>query len=69
METFQPEGELNFYRQLALAVGDWTELAPPREEGVGNPVENVSFEDYMAEVTKRLKDTLPQYESREAGRS
>ncbi len=66
METFQPEGELTFHRQLALAVGDWNELVPPREEGSGNPLENVSFEDYMAEVTVRLKDTLPQYETREA---
>lgn len=66
METFQPEGELTFHRQLALAVGDWNELVSPREEGSGNPLENVSFEDYMAEVTVRLKDTLPQYEAREA---
>ncbi|MBY0010168.1 ATP-dependent DNA helicase DinG [Paenibacillus typhae] len=66
METFQPEGELTFHRQLALAVGDWNELVSPREEGSGNPLENVSFEDYMAEVTVRLKDTLPQYETREA---
>ncbi|MDF9840282.1 MULTISPECIES: ATP-dependent DNA helicase DinG [unclassified Paenibacillus] len=66
METFQPEGELTFHRQLALAVGDWNELVSPREEGSGNPLENVSFEDYMAEVTARLKDTLPQYETRES---
>lgn len=66
METFQPEGELTFHRQLALAVGDWNELVSPREEGSGNPLENVSFEDYMTEVTTRLKDTLPQYETREA---
>lgn len=66
METIQPEGELTFYRQLALAVGDWNELAPPRGERDENPLENLSFTDYMDEVTKRLKDTLPQYESREA---
>lgn len=66
METFQPEGDLTFYRQLALAVGDWAELAPPREEGSDNPLQNITFREYMEEVTKRLKDTLPQYESREA---
>lgn len=66
METFQPEGDLTLYRQLALAVGDWTELAPPREAGTGNPLQNITFKEYMEEVTKRLKDTLPQYESREA---
>lgn len=66
METFQPEGGLTFYRQLALAVGDWTELAPPREEGSENPLEKITFQEYMDEVTLRLKETLPQYESREA---
>lgn len=66
METIQPEGDLTFHRQLALAVGDWNELAPPRDEYEENPLENLSFTDYMDEVTKRLKDTLPQYESREA---
>lgn len=66
METFQPEGELSFYRQLALAVGDWAELATPREDGSVNPLENITFEEYMDEVTKRLKAVLPQYESREA---
>ncbi|OMD60132.1 ATP-dependent DNA helicase DinG [Paenibacillus odorifer] len=65
-ETLQPGGDLTFYRQLALAVGDWTELAPPRDEHAENPLANLSFTDYMDEVTKRLKDTLPQYESREA---
>ncbi|WP_312150966.1 ATP-dependent DNA helicase DinG [Paenibacillus odorifer] len=65
-ETLRPEGDLTFYRQLALAVGDWTELAPPRDEHAENPLANLSFTDYMDEVTKRLKDTLPQYESREA---
>lgn len=65
-ETLQPEGDLTFYRQLALAVGDWNELAPPRDEHAENPLHNLSFTDYMDEVTKRLKETLPQYESREA---
>ncbi|ULO09347.1 ATP-dependent DNA helicase DinG [Paenibacillus sp. 19GGS1-52] len=65
-ETLQPEGDLTFYRQLALAVGDWTELAPPRDDHDANPLDNLSFTDYMEEVTRRLKDTLPHYESREA---
>jgi ATP-dependent DNA helicase DinG len=66
METFQPENDLSFYRQLALKVGDWNELAPPRDEHDANPLDNISFSDYMSEVTKRLKETLPNYESREA---
>lgn len=47
-------------------MGDWAELATPREEGSVNPLENITFEEYMDEVTKRLKAVLPQYESREA---
>lgn len=54
-ETLQPEGDLTFYRQLALAVGDWNELAPPRDEHAENPLQNLSFTDYMDEVTKGLK--------------
>ncbi|AKG35378.1 ATP-dependent DNA helicase DinG [Paenibacillus durus] len=65
LETFQPEGDLQFYRQFALAVGDWTELAPPREDG-DNPLEQMSFEAYLNEVTERLRSILPQYESRQA---
>ena len=66
METFQPEGDLSFYRQLALKVGDWNELAPPRVDLNDNPLDQLSFEEYMAEVTKRLTEALPHYESREA---
>ncbi|KGE17783.1 ATP-dependent DNA helicase DinG [Paenibacillus wynnii] len=66
METFQPEGDLTFYRQLALKIGDWNELALPRADSHENPLEHLSFTDYMSEVTKRLKETLPHYESREA---
>ncbi|MFC3745885.1 ATP-dependent DNA helicase DinG [Paenibacillus sp. GCM10012306] len=66
METFQPESDLTFYRQLALKVGDWTELEPPRDEHGVNPLHSLSFSDYMDEVRQRLKDRLPHYESREA---
>jgi len=66
METFQPEGELTFYRQLALKVGDWSDLTPPRDETAENPLDRLSFTEYMADVTLRLKETLPNYESREA---
>ncbi|ASA22888.1 ATP-dependent DNA helicase DinG [Paenibacillus donghaensis] len=66
METFQPENGLTFYRQLALAVGDWAELAPPRAESDPNPLLKLSFTEYMEEVTRLLKETLPHYESREA---
>ncbi|MFF2014368.1 ATP-dependent DNA helicase DinG [Paenibacillus sp. NPDC058177] len=66
METFQPESDLTFYRQLALKVGDWTELEPPRDQHGANPLHSLSFSDYMDEIRQRLKDKLPHYESREA---
>ncbi|SET51197.1 ATP-dependent DNA helicase DinG [Paenibacillus sp. NFR01] len=66
MVPLQPEGDYTFFRQLALKVGDWTELLPPREEGPYLPLENITFTEYMEEVTRRLKEVLPNYESREA---
>ncbi|KKO51922.1 ATP-dependent DNA helicase DinG [Paenibacillus sp. DMB20] len=55
-----------FYRQFALAVDDWTNMAPARDDSEKNPLENVSFEEYMSQVRDQLKQVLPQYESREA---
>lgn len=55
-----------FYRQFALAVDDWTNMAPVRDDSEKNPLEGVSFESYMSQVRDQLKQVLPQYESREA---
>lgn len=65
----QPGEELAdryFYRQTALAVDDWTNMTPAREEEAPNPLENLSFEQYMEQVHANLKEALPHYESREA---
>lgn len=66
METFSQQDDLTYYRQLALKVGDWTELSAPREEGEANPLEDVSFQDYLERVKRRLAALLPKYESRES---
>ncbi|MDO7905030.1 ATP-dependent DNA helicase DinG [Paenibacillus sp. JX-17] len=55
-----------FYRQLALKVEDWTELAPARGEEDENPLADLSFGQYMEQVHDNLRDMLPQYEEREA---
>ncbi|WP_436756363.1 DEAD/DEAH box helicase, partial [Streptomyces sp. URMC 124] len=53
-------------RQFALGVEDWTDIAPVRDEAEPNPLANMSFDEYMDEVRRRLKEVLPQYESRDA---
>ncbi|MHA7579592.1 ATP-dependent DNA helicase DinG [Paenibacillus vandeheii] len=55
-----------YYRQLALNVSDWTDIGSPRDEWEGNPLENVSFEQFMDQVRDNLKETLDHYEEREA---
>ena len=64
----EPAQDLNshtFYRQLALKVDDWTEMAPPRDEVDDNPLKGVEFKEYLAEIEKRLRDIMPHYEERE----
>lgn len=56
----------NYYRQLALKVEDWTEIKPARDDEQLNPLKNVSFEEFLEQVTERLQAILPQYEQREA---
>ncbi|MBO2943144.1 ATP-dependent DNA helicase DinG [Paenibacillus sp. F411] len=62
------ESELGytFYRQLALAVEDWTDIPPVRDEEEGNPLKNVGFPEFMEQVQRNLQQTLSHYESREA---
>ncbi|MBJ8193483.1 hypothetical protein JDS79_42945, partial [Bacillus cereus] len=55
-----------FFRQLALKVEDWTELAAPRREDDPNPLSGVAFEEYMDDVRDNLRASLSQYEEREA---
>ena len=55
-----------YYRQLALNVSDWTDIGAPRDEREANPLDGVTFEQFMDEVETNLKDTLDHYEEREA---
>ncbi len=55
-----------YYRQLALNVSDWMDIGAPRNELEGNPLDGVSFEQFMDQVRSNLRDTLDHYEEREA---
>lgn len=64
-EPIQDLNSHTFYRQFALAVEDWTEMKPPRDEGDDNPLAGVEFKEYLGEIQNRLKAIMPQYEERE----
>lgn len=55
-----------YYRQYALQIEDWMDIVPARDHMVDNPLENISFEQFMEQVRERLRANLPQYEEREA---
>lgn len=55
-----------YYRQFALKNEDWLDILPARHDLAENPLQNVSFEDYLGEVEKSLQEKLPHYETREA---
>ena len=65
-EPIQDLDGQKYYRQLALAIDDWSTIAPPRDERAPNPLENESFSEYMEKVQQNLKEKLPNYEQREA---
>jgi len=66
-----PEPEdpnLNYYRQLALRAGEWTEAQPPDEnerEEACRLLAGTSFEAFAEGVRQALKEAVPQYEDRE----
>ncbi|UNL92637.1 ATP-dependent helicase DinG [Paenibacillus polymyxa] len=66
LDPIQDLEKHQFFRQLALKVEDWTELATPRREDDPNPLSDVSFEEYMDDVRDNLRSSLSQYEEREA---
>ncbi|MDQ0088055.1 ATP-dependent DNA helicase DinG [Paenibacillus anaericanus] len=60
-----PKGH-TYYRQFALQVDDWTEMIPARYGDDTNPLDNVTFQQFMDGVRDRLRAKLPNYEEREA---
>ncbi|GAK40044.1 pputative exonuclease [Paenibacillus sp. TCA20] len=66
MEPIHDLDNQTYYRQLALKIDDWSQIAPPRDEHEPNPLEKLTFQEFMDEVQLRLKQTLPHYEERES---
>ncbi|KFN09435.1 ATP-dependent DNA helicase DinG [Paenibacillus macerans] len=65
-ETEQSDDGYIFYRQFALQAEDWMDIESPRGAMADNPLEGVSFEQFMEQVRERLRERLPQYEERDA---
>ncbi|SME97031.1 ATP-dependent DNA helicase DinG [Paenibacillus barengoltzii] len=65
-EALPSEDGYVYYRQFALQVEDWLDIEAPRDSTERNPLENVTFEQFMEQVRERLRERLPQYEEREA---
>ncbi|MHA0855395.1 ATP-dependent DNA helicase DinG [Paenibacillus sp. CMAA1364] len=55
-----------FYRQLALAVEDWTDISAPRDDADENPLKNMHFPEYLELIENQLRSIMPQYEARES---
>ncbi|MFD1178763.1 ATP-dependent DNA helicase DinG [Paenibacillus puldeungensis] len=60
------EGGFTYYRQFALQAEDWMDIETPRNALLDNPLEDITFEQFMDQVRERLRERLPQYEEREA---
>lgn len=65
-ESQQSQDGYTYYRQFALQVDDWMNISPARDNMLDNPLDGVSFEEFLEQVKERLKDKLPEYEEREA---
>lgn len=65
-ESQQSQDGYTHYRQFALQVDDWMNISPARDHMLDNPLDGVSFEQFLEQVKERLKDKLPEYEEREA---
>lgn len=68
-DTVFDSNEFDYYRQFALKAREWNEEKPPRGENSDisdNPLEGVSFEDYLADMKERFQQKFENYEEREA---
>ncbi|MCR2802974.1 ATP-dependent DNA helicase DinG [Paenibacillus soyae] len=64
--TVFESAEFDYYRQFALRAKEWNEDKTPREEGSVNPLDGVTFEDYLAGIKERFQAKFEQYEERES---
>lgn len=64
--TVFESAEYDYYRQFTLKAKEWSDEKAPREEGADNPLEGVTFEDYLTGIKERFQAKFEQYEERES---
>ncbi|MBH5317918.1 ATP-dependent DNA helicase DinG [Paenibacillus sp. GSMTC-2017] len=68
-ETVFDSNEYDYHRQFALKAREWSEEKHPRGEVANqseNPLAEMSFEQYLAEIKERFQSRFENYEEREA---
>ncbi|MUT65443.1 ATP-dependent DNA helicase DinG [Paenibacillus sp. NEAU-GSW1] len=55
-----------YFNQFAMKAGEWTEEQPARTDQVHDPLEGVSFEQYLDGIKQRFMEKFTNYEEREA---
>lgn len=65
--TVFESNEFDYFNQFALKAREWTDEQPPRS-GSGNeePLKDVAFDSYLADVKQRFEQKFENYEEREA---
>jgi ATP-dependent DNA helicase DinG len=64
MRTVLDEDQHRYFRQFALQTGEWQEEKPARSEDEPNPLTELSFDQFYAEIKESLKKQFAQFEDR-----
>ncbi|NIK77642.1 ATP-dependent DNA helicase DinG [Paenibacillus castaneae] len=67
IRTVFESNEYDYFNQFALKVREWSDEQPPRADSSNSePLTDVSFENYLADVKLRFEQKFESYEEREA---
>nr|WP_051250788.1 ATP-dependent DNA helicase DinG [Paenibacillus harenae] len=66
IRTVFESNEYEYFNQFALKVSEWPEEESPRAGSNDEPLRDVAFDQYLAEVKMRFEQKYPNYEEREA---
>ncbi|RCW51070.1 ATP-dependent DNA helicase DinG [Paenibacillus prosopidis] len=65
--TVFESNEFDYFNQFALKAREWTDEQPPRSgSGTEEPLKDVAFDSYLADVKQRFEQKFENYEEREA---
>ncbi|MGM0880428.1 MAG: ATP-dependent DNA helicase DinG [Bacillota bacterium] len=65
--TVFESNEFDYFNQFALKAREWTDEQPPRSvSGNEEPLKDVAFDSYLADVKQRFEQKFENYEEREA---